>query len=138
MFPGKDYVMQMDFIFEVMGTPDEEDMQFVTNPAAARYIESSPKKPGIALSKILPKAPPLALDLLFNMLQVNPMRRYTAAECLSHPYLARYRGRGDESKCLQPFRYSLPLVMDRTMIPDQIWEKVFQFRPFLRPKDARP
>ena len=43
------------------------------------------------LSKMLPRANPLALDLIQKMLTWDPAFRPTAKDCLNHPYFADMR-----------------------------------------------
>ena len=38
LFPGKDYVHQLNLITKVIGTPDEQDLYFVTSDKARRYL----------------------------------------------------------------------------------------------------
>ena len=52
LFPGDDYIKQMNLIFGVLGTPSKEDMKFITNDKALEYIKSLKKKPKIAFDKI--------------------------------------------------------------------------------------
>ncbi|OON15890.1 hypothetical protein X801_08302, partial [Opisthorchis viverrini] len=43
-----------------------------------------PRQP---LEQLFPSADKNALDLMFRMLRLNPLRRITALEALQHPYL---------------------------------------------------
>lgn len=52
LFPGDDYIKQMNLIFGVLGTPSKEDMKFITNEKALEYIKSLKKKPKITFDKI--------------------------------------------------------------------------------------
>ena len=52
LFPGDDYIKQMNLIFGVLGTPSKEDMKFITNDKALEYIKSLKKKPKIEFNKI--------------------------------------------------------------------------------------
>src|SRR5688500_2128249 len=71
LFPGDDYIKQMNLIFNVLGTPDPADMKFISNEKALEYIKSLKKKPKIPFSKIYKDANPLALDLMEKMLTFN-------------------------------------------------------------------
>jgi len=48
----------------------------------------------------------LALDLLEKMLVFDPRTRISAAEALSHPYLAPYHDPTDEPEADEPFDWS--------------------------------
>ena len=39
LFPGKNFVHQLQLIFNVLGTPHPEDVAYVTNPNAIEFLE---------------------------------------------------------------------------------------------------
>lgn len=51
-------IQQMDLIFNVLGTPDLDDMSFITNAKAMNYIKSLRKKPSIDLGQKFRNANP--------------------------------------------------------------------------------
>ena len=57
----------------MLGTPTADDLAFITNPAALRYIKNLPKKDPINWADVHPRANPVALDLLSHMVVFNPM-----------------------------------------------------------------
>jgi mitogen-activated protein kinase 1/3 len=83
-------------IFGALGTPIDEDLDWVTNEKALQYIKSLDQKPKIPFSKIYPNASAEAVDLLENMLQFNPKKRYTVEQCLAHPYFSQLHCEADE------------------------------------------
>ena len=103
LFPGKDYVHQLNLITKVLGSPSEEDLAFVDSEKAKRYMRSLPTAPRAPLSRFYPQASPAALDLCDRMLAFNPLRRATVEECLAHPYLASLHDPSDEPVCEVPF-----------------------------------
>lgn len=86
LFPGEDYLDQVQRVIAVLGTPSNEDMSYIGNESAIKYIKSLPKRTKQNFKTLYPKANPVALDLLSKMLVFNPDRRYTIKECLEHPY----------------------------------------------------
>ena len=44
LFPGEDYLDQVQRIIAVLGMPSAEDMSFIGNDSAKRYIKSIPKR----------------------------------------------------------------------------------------------
>ncbi len=50
------------------------------------YKAAFPKWQAVPLTKTLPNADPLALDLLSKMLAYDPNQRITAKGALAHPY----------------------------------------------------
>ena len=51
-------------IFEVIGTPTEEDRSFVTDQKALEYLDSFPVKPKADLKRLYPGATEDAIDFL--------------------------------------------------------------------------
>ena len=110
LFPGDDYIKQMNLIFGVLGTPSKEDMKFITNEKALEYIKSLKKKPKISFDKIYRDANPLALDLLDKMLVFNPGRRISVDEALAHPYLKTLHNVKSESECKRMFDFEFEVT----------------------------
>ena len=91
LFPGEHYLHQLQLITEILGSPSEEDLAFVTAPAARTFMVNLPKSPGVPFSTLFPHVRGPCLDLLRKMLIFEPSQRITVAEALEHPFLARVR-----------------------------------------------
>jgi serine/threonine protein kinase len=85
--PGTETKHQLELIFDVFGTPAEEDIALIPKPRLRKFLRSLPAKKPKALDILLPKANPLAIDLLKKMMVFNPQKRMTVEEALKHPYL---------------------------------------------------
>jgi mitogen-activated protein kinase 1/3 len=96
LFPGDDYLDQVQRIICVIGTPSQEDLCFVSNPAARRFIQRLPNRKRMKMSSLYPKANPMALDLLDKMLVFNPAKRWTILKCMRHPYFHSMYSPDDE------------------------------------------
>jgi len=90
LFPGDNYIEQINMIIDICGKPDDETIKLFTNEHAAKYIASLPFKPKVPLAKIINYHNPLAIDLLEKMLVFNPNARITVDEALKHPYISGY------------------------------------------------
>ena len=55
---------QLAVIFEVIGSPEEDDKSFVTDQKATEYLNSFPQRPKTDLNKLYPGAGEEAIDLL--------------------------------------------------------------------------
>lgn len=44
LFPGEDFLDQVQRIISVLGTPTAEDMKYIGNENAMKYIKSLPKR----------------------------------------------------------------------------------------------
>jgi mitogen-activated protein kinase 1/3 len=82
---------QLNIIFSVLGTPSEEEFEFVTDGKAIEYLKSFPSRKRVDLSELYPGSGKEALDLLEKMLIFNPKKRITIDEALSHPFLKKVR-----------------------------------------------
>lgn len=80
------------------GKPSEDELKFVTNTNAKKYIMSLPEKPRNSVATFITYENPLALDLLDKMLQIDPKNRITAEETLKHKYFESLHDPNDEPK----------------------------------------
>ncbi|RHY53682.1 hypothetical protein DYB38_000933 [Aphanomyces astaci] len=80
MFPGDDYIHQLQIICDKLGTPTEDELHFVTSEKARRFMKSQPNKPKIPLDRLFPNVKPNALDLLDKMLVFDPSKRISVEE----------------------------------------------------------
>jgi mitogen-activated protein kinase 6 len=85
LFPGQDYLSQLQLILKTLGTPSAEDLEHV-HPKARRYIEELGKFPRKPWREKYPHADPLALDLLDQMLAFNPAKRISVEAALKHSW----------------------------------------------------
>lgn len=87
---------QLSIIFSVLGTPKEDDFEFVTDAKAIDYLRSFPFKKPVDLQELYPAATPEALDLLRKMLQFNPKKRINIEDAINHPFLSKIRDKTRE------------------------------------------
>ena len=106
---------QMHKIFRILGSPQEEDMMFITNCLAKQRLMNMPKYIPVAFDKLYPGIEPGEKELLEGMLKINPYNRLTAKQALQHKYFdsVRQKGKeiegpplsleseGDDSKCIK-------------------------------------
>ena len=92
---------QLMVIFEVLGSPSEEDCSFVTDPKALEYLKTFPLKKRIDFSQKYPGVTPEALDLLNKTLVFNPFFRATVDECLAHPFMSEVRDQLQEKVAVE-------------------------------------
>lgn len=76
---------QLNVIFDVLGTPPDEDLAYLDGETA-KAIRSMPKKTGLQLANIFRHCDADAIDLLRQMLQFDPNKRISAGRSLDHPY----------------------------------------------------
>ena len=69
-----------------------------------QLLELGDKEP-LAWSSLFPKASKKALSLLSKMLILDPRKRVSVTDALSHPYLNKYHDPDDEPICVPTFNF---------------------------------
>jgi mitogen-activated protein kinase 1/3 len=82
---------QLAVIFEVIGTPTEEDKSFVTDTKALDYLDAFPQHVKTDYNQLYPGAGEDAVNLLSSVLIFNPYFRITVDEALAHPFFKKIR-----------------------------------------------
>jgi len=132
LFPGDDYIHQLRIISDILGTPSDEDLDFVKSDRARAFMKKQAHKPKVPFASLYKGANPEALDLLDKMLQFHPSKRITIAEALRHPYMASLHNPDDEPDADEPFNFSFedgPLT--RSTLQKMIWDEICVFHPEL-------
>jgi mitogen-activated protein kinase 1/3 len=87
---------QLNVIFDVIGSPADEDLDFITDENGILYLKSLKYRNKKSLKTKFPGASDDALDLLDKMLMFNPKRRLTVDEALNHDFFEEIRNTGKE------------------------------------------
>mmetsp|Transcript_33031 Transcript_33031/g.80268 ORF Transcript_33031/g.80268 Transcript_33031/m.80268 type:complete len:395 (+) Transcript_33031:166-1350(+) len=135
LFPGQDYIQQMNLIFDCVGTPKGEDLEFITNPKALQYIKGMEEKKPIPLRKLYPGANPVALDLMERMLTFNPNKRISVNEALDHDYFKSLRLKQTEIECDKSFNFDFEkMKLTVENLQQCMWDEISLFRPYINKK----
>lgn len=86
LFPGDSEIDQLFKIFKVLGTPTDESWPGFTKLPG--YQPTFPKFPGQDLAEALHCDNELLVDLLRQLLEINPSKRISAMRALQHPFFA--------------------------------------------------
>ncbi|KAK9670185.1 hypothetical protein RND81_13G183900 [Saponaria officinalis] len=133
IFPGKDSLDQLKLILNLLGTPRDSDLKFITNSRILNFLKSQPFTPKTSLSSLFPNADFMALDLLQQMLVFNPNRRITVSEALKHPYMTGYY----DSRSIRRAPFPCDIAVDAdagvNKIRDMIWDEMLLHRPETAP-----
>mmetsp|Transcript_10804 Transcript_10804/g.37522 ORF Transcript_10804/g.37522 Transcript_10804/m.37522 type:complete len:368 (+) Transcript_10804:260-1363(+) len=121
LFPGKDYIHQLNLIIQVLGSPGEEDLDFIQSQKARSYIRGRPFSPKARFDALYPTANPLAVDLLQKCLMFNPNKRISVEEALEHPYLSTMHDPTVEP-VTTPFNFEFE---DEDLSEEQLREQVY-------------
>lgn len=78
-------------IFNVIGTPSDEEIDKITREDAKKYASAYQKRPGSGLAARFPDVDKPSLDLLEKLLRFSPSKRITSQEALEHPVFSAVR-----------------------------------------------
>ena len=89
LFPGDSEIGQLFKIFQIMGTPNEENWPGITKlkDYSINFPQWKPKK----LKDLFPNFDKDGLDLMEKFLQMDPDKRITIREALNHPFIERIK-----------------------------------------------
>jgi mitogen-activated protein kinase 1/3 len=131
LFRGENYLDQIKKINDILGSPSENDMSYISDPQARKFITDLPKTNKIPFNQIFPKANPLAIDLLEKMLCFNPKFRINIEECLNHPYFKEIRDKNLETTALHNFDWSFDKIeLNKPNLQKLIYEQSLYFHPY--------
>jgi len=137
LFPGQDYLKQLDLIFGTLGTPTDDELKFISNSKAVEYIKGLKKQKKNPFTKIYPKASPAAIDLLEKMLQFDPNKRISVVDALKHPYLKELHDEKLEPECKDEFGFEWEKAeMTKEQLQEFMWDEILLLRPHLKDKHA--
>ena len=92
------YEDHFDIVFTRIGTPKEEDLEFITDKTALKFLQKFPPKTPVNWLEMYPDSSAEALDLLQRMLELNPKKRITLDEYLYHPFFIGIENKTPEQK----------------------------------------
>ncbi|KAF8561624.1 hypothetical protein P879_04111 [Paragonimus westermani] len=118
LFAGQTPIDQIRRIMSLLGKPDEECMSQITSDGARSFIDQLPASKPADLHQYFSAFPDDGIDLLKNLLHLNPDKRFTAAQALAHPYFQNYHDEMDEPTA-EPFDDPLD---NRTDISVEEWK----------------
>lgn len=96
LFPGKHNYDQLEKIFSILGTPSKEHTDKIQNEKYRNYIRNLAVSERKSFDDLFPNANPQAINLLEKMLVLDPEKRITVDQALSHPYLTLLHDPDDE------------------------------------------
>jgi mitogen-activated protein kinase 1/3 len=86
---------QLTVIFDLIGTPSKDEINFVSDSNAILYLQSLKYKPKKDLKQKFPGSSADSLDLLNKMLEFNPYKRISLNDSLNHSFFIDVK---DENK----------------------------------------
>lgn len=130
--------MQLTLITQKLGKLSERDMDFITSSKAKNFFRKLPNKEPVPLSRQFPRAPPVAIELLSNLLEIHPRKRINVTDALNHPFFASLHNADDEPVAHASFDFTFEdEKLNRVRLQELIWEEVGAFRPSCLPVPNR-
>ncbi|PHT39491.1 Mitogen-activated protein kinase -like protein NTF3 [Capsicum baccatum] len=129
VFPGTECLNQLKLIINILGSQREEDLEFIDNPKARKYIKSLPYSPGTPFSRLYPQAHPLAIDLLQRMLVFDPSKRISVMEALQHPYMSPLYDPNTDAPAQVPINLDIDEDLGEETIRDMMWTEILHYHP---------
>ena len=88
ILPGKDYTHQLDLIFNVLGSPTDDDLRAGYSSRSIHYIRTAlPSRTRTPWRNIFPKTSEESLSLLDRLLTFNMVSRITVEDALQHEFV---------------------------------------------------
>lgn len=129
IFPGRHYLDQLQLILRVIGSPRPDELHWIRNQRARDYLINLEPSPRIPWNERYPNGSPRALNLLDQMLTMNPNYRITVEAALAHEYFELYYDPADEPVAENPFNVSME-VDERLPLEDlkvMVFQEIEQF-----------
>jgi len=86
LFPGKNFVHQLQLIFDVIGTPHSSETAYIKNSQAIQFLRSLPKKGPVDLATIYPQACKESIDFMSHCMRFTANERITVKQALQHRF----------------------------------------------------
>lgn len=90
---------QLNMITEILGTPTEQDLSFLTDSQTLDYLSQLPIKRPQEFEELYPGSTSEELNMLKSMLRFNPSQRVSIEELISNSYFDDVRCRDKEFTC---------------------------------------
>ncbi|OMJ92347.1 hypothetical protein SteCoe_4899 [Stentor coeruleus] len=106
---------QLNVIFEVIGTPSDDDLRLITDEKALIYIRSFGHRNPKSLSLIYPHTHPALIHLMEQMILFNITKRCTCEEALKNSYFDTIRDVNKEKQAEVPADFEFEHIADITI-----------------------
>ncbi|GJU45978.1 mitogen-activated protein kinase homolog NTF3-like protein [Tanacetum coccineum] len=129
LFPGTKCLNQLKLIINILGSQMENDIEFIDNQKARKYITSLPFSQGTPISELYPEAQPLAIDLLQKMLVFDPSKRISVDDALHHPYMSTLYSSDMDPPVDVPVDLDIDEELKEDVIREMIWKEMLYYHP---------
>mmetsp|Transcript_83700 Transcript_83700/g.270850 ORF Transcript_83700/g.270850 Transcript_83700/m.270850 type:complete len:372 (-) Transcript_83700:191-1306(-) len=139
IFTGKDHLDQIKKILQVIGTPKEEDLEWLPPKSPARsFIKKVPPSTKQPWEHIYPKATKTGIDAIEQMLTFNPLKRATVHKALTLPYYETLHMPDDEPVADVPVDWAFDkFTPTKRLLQNYIYAECCKFHPEIAKRDEK-
>jgi serine/threonine protein kinase len=130
LLPGNDAHHQLELIFNLIGTPTDEDLMNVPNQRSRSKALRFVPRMGKPFETVFRGCNPLGIDLCKRLLAFDPFTRISVDEALRHPYLEELHFPGDEPTTVPVSRYDFDFeghAMTMRELKDYLYSEILIF-----------
>jgi len=123
-------VDQMQVIFDVIGSPTEEEIAKITDEKARKYLRNLPQRKRKNLKRVFPGTDRHAQDLLTRLLMFDVAKRSSVDQALQHPFLKAVRDPAHE-RAKKPVTFSFESAqLSSKKLRELILEEVLKYNKY--------
>jgi len=138
IFTGKDHLDQIKKILSVLGSPTEEDLQWLPARSPARaFIKKVPPSTKQPWDKVYTKASQKAVFAMDRMLTFDPTKRADVKDCLNLAYFETLHMEDDEPVSDQPVDWAFDkFTPTKRLLQNYVYAESAKFHPDIIARDA--
>jgi mitogen-activated protein kinase 1/3 len=139
IFTGKDHLDQIKKIIAVVGTPQQQDMEWLPPKSPAiNFIKKCPVSAKQPWESIYPKASTDAINAIEKMLTFNPTKRVDVQEAIRLKYYESLHMPDDEPVADQPMNWAFDkFTPTKRLLQNYIYAECWKFHPDIAQRDAK-
>jgi serine/threonine protein kinase len=139
IFTGKDHLDQIKKIISVIGTPTEEDLEWLPARSPARnFIKKVPPCTKQPWQTIYPKATKAGIEAIEKMLTFNPKVRVDVRNTLTLPYYETLHMPDDEPEAEVPVDWAFDkFTPTKRLLQNYVYAECWRFHPEIAARDQK-
>jgi len=139
IFTGKDHLDQIKKILQVIGTPTEEDLEWLPSRSPARnFIKKVPVFQKQPWEVVYPKATPQCVEAIERMLTFNPLKRASVQDAIVLPYFSTLHMPDDEPTAEHPVDWAFDkFTPTKRLLQNYIYVECSKFHPEILQRDDK-